>query len=138
MCGLLAAAACMLKDAFPVQSNVTTEFQVTSRKDRDHMDIKKLCNSQDPVKRNSRCALFQIINCCNYTHYTYYVFTSRSCRSRVAGQTRSYHPHDSMDDQFRPVMHAGWLSYIRNTYPDGVATAGPTVLSTAGPADRKL
>jgi hypothetical protein len=77
MCGLQAAAACMLKDSFPVQSNVTTEFQATSRKDRDHMDIKKLCSSQDPVKRNSRCALFQIINCCNYTHYTYYVFTSR-------------------------------------------------------------
>ena len=70
----------MLKDSFPVQSNVTTEFQATSRKDKDRMDIKKLCSSQDPVKRNSRCALFQIINCCNYTHYThytYYVFTSR-------------------------------------------------------------
>ena len=34
---------------------------------------------------------------------------------------------DSMGDQFRPAMCAGWLSYIRNTYPDGVATAGPAV-----------
>ncbi len=34
---------------------------------------------------------------------------------------------DSMGDQFRPAMRAGWLSYIRNAYPDGVATAGPAV-----------
>ena len=34
---------------------------------------------------------------------------------------------DSMGDQFRPAMRAGWLSYIRNTYPDGGATAGPAV-----------
>ncbi len=42
-------------------------------------------------------------------------------RSRVAGQARSYRP------QFRPAMRAGWLSYTRNTYPDGSATAGPAV-----------
>ena len=43
-----------------------------------------------------------------------------------------------MDDQFRPAVRAGWLSYIGNTYPDGVATAGPAILSVAGPADRAL
>ncbi len=32
-----------------------------------------------------------------------------------------------MGDQFRPVMRAGWLSYISNTYPDVGATAGPAV-----------
>ena len=90
------------------------------------MDIKKLCSSQDPVKRNSRCALFQIINYCNYTHYTYYVFTSRFV-SILASQITCGRTHDSMDDQFHPAMRAGWLSYIRNTYPDGVATAGPAV-----------
>jgi hypothetical protein len=31
-------------------------------------------------------------------------------------------------------MRAGWLSYIRNTYPDRAATAGLAVLSAAGPA----
>jgi hypothetical protein len=35
-------------------------------------------------------------------------------------------------------MRAGWLSYIRNTYPDRAATAGPAVLTAAGPADRAL
>ena len=82
------------------------------------MDIKKLCISQDPVKRNSRCALFQIINCCNYTHYThytYYVFTSRFV-SILASQITCGRTHDSMDDQFHPAMRAGWLSYIRNNY----------------------
>ncbi len=34
---------------------------------------------------------------------------------------------DSMGDQFCPVMHAGWLSYIRNNYPDGGATDGPAL-----------
>ena len=34
---------------------------------------------------------------------------------------------DDLDDQFRPSMRAGWLSYIQQTYPDGVAAA-------AGPA----
>ncbi len=34
---------------------------------------------------------------------------------------------DALDDQFRPAMRAGWLSYIRNNYPDGSATTGPAV-----------
>ncbi len=36
---------------------------------------------------------------------------------------------DFIGDQFRPVMRAGWLSYIRNNYPeeDGGVTAGPAV-----------
>jgi hypothetical protein len=25
---------------------------------------------------------------------------------------------DNLDDQFRPVMRAGWLSYIRRAYPE--------------------
>jgi hypothetical protein len=32
---------------------------------------------------------------------------------------------DALGDQFRPAMRAGWLTYIRNTYPDGVESAGP-------------
>ena len=115
MCVLLAAAACLPKESFPVQSNVTTELQATSRKDRDRRDIKKLCSSQDPVKQNSRCALFQIINYCNYFHYTHYVFTSRFVPILVS-QITCGRTHDSMDDQFHPAMRAGWLSYIRNNY----------------------
>ncbi len=34
---------------------------------------------------------------------------------------------DALSDQFRPAMRAGWLSYIRNNYLDGAATAGPAV-----------
>ena len=31
-------------------------------------------------------------------------------------------------DQFRPAMRAGWLSYIRQAYPDNAApAAGPPV-----------
>jgi hypothetical protein len=28
---------------------------------------------------------------------------------------------DALGDQFRPAMRAGWLAYIKNAYPDGVA-----------------
>ena len=45
-----------------------------------------------------------------------------TCRSRVAGQTRRYRlNHRCLGDQFRPTMCAGWLAYIKNAYPDGVA-----------------
>ncbi len=29
---------------------------------------------------------------------------------------------DALGDQFRLAMRAGWLAYIKNAYPDGVAT----------------
>ena len=35
---------------------------------------------------------------------------------------------DALGDQFRPAMRAGWLSYIRQAYPDNAAPApGPPV-----------
>ncbi len=35
---------------------------------------------------------------------------------------------DNLDDQIRPAMRAGWLEYIRDTYPAGGAVvAGPAV-----------
>jgi hypothetical protein len=35
---------------------------------------------------------------------------------------------DSLGDQFRPAMRAGWLSYIRRAYPDdGEPDAGLVV-----------
>ena len=35
---------------------------------------------------------------------------------------------DNLGDQFRPAMRAGWLSYIRQAYPDNAApAAGPPV-----------
>ena len=30
---------------------------------------------------------------------------------------------NSLDDEFKPAMRAGWLAYIRKTYPDGAAAA---------------
>ncbi len=35
---------------------------------------------------------------------------------------------DDLGDQFRPAMHAGWLSYISQSFPDDAApAAGPPV-----------
>ncbi len=34
---------------------------------------------------------------------------------------------DGLGDQFRPAICAGWLSYIKNTYPEGYAANGPSV-----------
>ena len=35
---------------------------------------------------------------------------------------------DDLGDQFRPAMRAGWLSYIRQAYPENAApAAGPPV-----------
>ncbi len=36
---------------------------------------------------------------------------------------------DSLGDQFRPAMRAGWLTYIRNNYPEGSEheTTGPAI-----------
>jgi hypothetical protein len=30
---------------------------------------------------------------------------------------------DALGDEFQPAMRAGWLAYIRKTYPDGAAAA---------------
>ena len=30
---------------------------------------------------------------------------------------------NSLDDEFKPAMRAGWLAYISKTYPDGAAAA---------------
>ena len=132
MCVLLAAAACLPKESFPVQSNVTTELQATSRKDRDRRDIKKLCSSQDPVKQNSRCALFQIIDYCNYFHYTHYVFTSRFVPILVSqitcGRTNA---------QLSPSLLIPWvISFVLPRVLDGFHTSGTTInpRATAGPA----
>ncbi len=48
------------KDSFPVQANVTTEFQQGQGQHCHSRDVKKLCCSQDPVKLNSRCATVSI------------------------------------------------------------------------------
>ncbi len=32
-------------------------------------------------------------------------------------------PVNSLGDEFKPAMRAGWLAYIRKTYPDGAAAA---------------
>ncbi len=39
------------------------------------------------------------------------------------------HIIDVLGDQFRPAMRAGWLTYIRNIYPEGSEhqTAGPAI-----------
>ena len=35
---------------------------------------------------------------------------------------------DALSDMFRPALRSGWLSYIRQNYPDGVVEAvGPAV-----------
>ena len=33
----------------------------------------------------------------------------------------------ALGDQFRPAMRAGWLAYIKNVYPDGVAFVAQSV-----------
>ncbi len=35
---------------------------------------------------------------------------------------------DTLGDQFRPAMHAGWLSYIQQAYPDGAAVSARLAL----------
>ncbi len=134
MCGLLAAAACVPKDSFSVQSNVTTEFQATSIKDRDRRDVKKLCSSQNPEKRNSRCALFQIINYCNYFHYTHYLFTSRFVSILVSqitcGRTTA---------QLSPSLLIPWVvSFVLPCVLDGFHTSGTTIRMEVQPLDQTL
>jgi hypothetical protein len=34
---------------------------------------------------------------------------------------------DALGDQFRPSMRAGWLSYIKTAYPDGVSVVKQSV-----------
>ena len=34
---------------------------------------------------------------------------------------------DQLGDKFKPELHAGWLAYIRKTYPDGPAAASDIV-----------
>ena len=48
-----------------------------------------------------------------------------TCRSRVAGQTRRYCPNRRCFG--RPALRAGWLAYIKNAYPDGVAIIAQSV-----------
>jgi hypothetical protein len=135
VCGLLAADACLPKDSFSVQSNVTTEFQATSRKDRDRRVVKKLCSSQDPVKQNSRCALFQIINYCNYFYYTHYVFKYRFVSILVSqitcGRTTA---------QLSPSLLIPWvISFVLPPCVlDGFHTSGTTIRMELQPLDQPL
>jgi hypothetical protein len=34
---------------------------------------------------------------------------------------------DALGDEFKPELRAGWLAYIRKTYPDGPAAPAATV-----------
>ncbi len=115
---------CMLAEGFlPVQASVTTEFQATSRKDRDRMDVKKLCSSQDPVKRNSRCALFQIINCCNYIHYTHFFSTSGFMSILVLQIMCSW-----TNAQLSPSLLIPWvISFVLPCTQDDFRTSGTPI-----------
>ena len=73
------------------------------------------------------------INCTCYTNYTHYLQVRQDLgladhvwqdkRTMIAQSV------DNLGDQFRPAMRAGWLSYIRTTYPEDAADgAGPAVV----------
>ncbi len=34
---------------------------------------------------------------------------------------------DALGDKFKPKLHAGWLAYIHETYPDGAAEAAASM-----------
>ncbi len=39
---------------------------------------------------------------------------------------------DALGDRFKPELCAGWLTYIRETYPDGAIPAAPPLVSSVG------
>ena len=73
------------------------------------------------------------INYITYTNYTHYLQVRQDLgladhvwedkRTLIAQSV------DNLGDQFRPAMHARWLSYIRRAYPeDDAADTGPFVV----------
>ncbi len=65
----------------------------------------------------------------NHTNYTYYVISQLFVDLEIADHvwqekldaiTKTV---DALGDEFQPAMRAGWLAYIRKTYPDGAAAA---------------
>ena len=71
----------------------------------------------------------------NYTHYTNYehylqVRQDLGLADHVWQDKRTLiaQSDDNRGNQFRPAMHAGWLSYIRSAYPEDAADkSGPVV-----------
>ena len=67
-----------------------------------------------------------------YTHYTYYLQlrVELGIADHVWQEKRALIAQtvDNLGDQFRPAMRTGWLSYLRQAYPEHVAEgAGPAV-----------
>ena len=57
-------------------------------------------------------------------------YRARSCGSRAQNKPAAIAQSvDDMSDRFRPSMREGWLSYIKQAYPDGAAAgaAGPAL-----------
>jgi hypothetical protein len=108
--------------------------QPSSSKVRDRRDVKKLCSSQDPVKQNSRCALFQIIDYCNYFHYTHYVFTSRLVSILVLPITCG-----RTNKQLSPSLLMPWvISFILSCLLEDFHTSGTTILIEVLQLDQSL
>ena len=77
----------------------------------------------------------------NYTHYVHYLhyidyFHYFQVRQELGiadhvwqdKRTAIAQSVDALSDMFRPALRSGWLSYIRQNYPDGVVEAvGPAV-----------
>ena len=72
------------------------------------------------------------INYINYTHYTDYAHYLQVRQDLGLAdhvwQDKRTKSVDNLGDQFRPAMRAGWLSYIRRSYPEDAADdSGPVV-----------
>ena len=87
-----------------------------------------------PPRKSSCYAHYSYyINYINYTYYTNYthyfqVRQDLGLADHVWQDKRTLIAQsvDSLGDQFRPAMHAGWLSYISSVYreEDGAANFG--------------
>ena len=64
-----------------------------------------------------------------YTYYTNYVISQLRVDLGIADHVWQEKRDaiaktvDALGDEFKPAMRAGWLAYIRKTYPDGAAAA---------------
>ena len=75
------------------------------------------------------------INYAYYTHYVHYLHYLQVCQDLGLAdhvwqdkRTLIAQSVDKLGDQFRPAMHAGWLSYIHSAYPEDAADkSGPVV-----------
>ena len=96
--------------------------------------IKSKANSFEIFsKKDTYAKIFQAY----YTYYTYYInytyYTNYTHYFQVRQdlgladhvwqdkRTLIAQSVDNLGDQFRPAMHAGWLSYIRRAYPEDAA-----------------